>query len=86
MVSFDPTINLGHILTVVVVGVGGLGVVWTLLARMEGVEKQISNITTLLVADARHDERLTAQDKRLNTMADDIAALRRGEGLIVKKG
>jgi hypothetical protein len=91
MVAFDNTVNLGHIISFVGFVVGGLGVVWTMRhdivgikTEMTSMQAELSKITDVLVASARQDEKLTAQDKRMNRIDEEIADLRRGHGFINK--
>ncbi len=95
LITFDPTISLGSIITAVAMLIGGIGFVWAmrgdikLLAasldfqskRLEKVENSMNKVTEILVDVAAQGARLDGHDKLL----DD---LRRGEGYIlpIKKG
>jgi hypothetical protein len=78
MITFDPSISAGTILTFIGFVVGGLGVVYTmraevrgLLARMVDVEVELRKMSDVLVAIARQDERLNAVDRRLDSLEDN---------------
>lgn len=97
MVSFDPSINMGHVITIVTVLVSGYGVVVSqrkdseardqlLALRMDAVEKSMGKITDLLVLHGRMEERQNALDARLNAQSAEITDLRHGKGFIVKAG
>jgi len=64
--NFDPTINLGHVLTmgaIIVTLVMG----WSQLnTRLEYVERQVAAMTTLIEKSIRADMRLDAVEKRLD--------------------
>ena len=70
-IMFDWSINFGHFLTIVVLGAGGLGFVWTIRGRVDalsdrmlGLESETKKLVDVLIAQGRQDERLTAMDQR----------------------
>jgi len=80
----DMTISIGNLLTIAAFLVGGIGFVYTIRAdvrsqgdRISSVEDEIKEIKTVVVAQARNEERLNAMDRRI----DD---LRRGRGFITE--
>jgi len=83
-IMFDWSINFGHFLTIVVLGAGGLGFVWTIRSRvdalwdrMKGLETETKKLVDILVAQGRQDEKLNAinmqmvlQGKRLDELSE----------------
>jgi hypothetical protein len=70
---FDWSINFGHLLTIVVLGSGGVGFVYTIRSRVDGLtermlalESETKKLIDVLVEQGRHDERLTAMDIRVS--------------------
>lgn len=77
--TIDGTINLGHILTIIGMGIGGVGVyvgmrmdlraIADKLAsqdrRVDAIERDLSKMTQVLVDVARQDARLDAHEQRL---------------------
>ncbi len=73
--KFDPTVNLGHVFTFLgylIVAFGAyygmkseLGIV---TLRLEVVERQIDKLATILVTDARQDERMGQIEKRVDKL------------------
>lgn len=73
--SFDPTINLGHILTTVgllfTLLVGGYGVMQTLGTvdlRLGIVEKQIVTISRLLESSIRMETEIDSLERRMSVL------------------
>lgn len=65
---FDPTINLGHLLTAVVF-VFTLGGVWYVTDhRLASVEKQITQLSTIVIEQARFSEWRAQIDRRLDRL------------------
>jgi hypothetical protein len=65
---FDPTINLGHLLTltgVVIVMVGG-GFVADF--RLAALEKEVAKLSNLVVQAARFEERITDLTRRVDRL------------------
>jgi hypothetical protein len=69
---FDWSVNLGHLLTIIVLGSGGVGFVYTIRGRVDGLsermlalESETQKLIDVLVEQGRHDERLTAMDTRV---------------------
>jgi len=69
---FDPTVNLGHVMTFLGFMLAGIGAYYG--ARMElsaiglrigVVERQIDKLATILVTDARQDERMSQIERRV---------------------
>jgi hypothetical protein len=78
MITFDPSISAGTILTFFGFVVGGLGVVYTLRSEVRGlvdrmvdVESELRKMSDVLVAIARQDERLNSVDRRLDSLERD---------------
>ena len=76
------TINFGHFLTILVLGAGGLGFVYTMRGRLDalsermgGAESELRKLVDVLIAQGRHDERLNAADMRQLEQAKAIAEL-----------
>lgn len=75
----DWTVSVGNILTMVGFFGGGLLFVLTMRAdiklisqRLTEVEKDLSQITNVIVEIARQSERLTAQDRRMNDISNRL--------------
>jgi hypothetical protein len=65
---FDPTVNLGHLLTAVVF-VFTLGGVWYVTDhRLASVEKQINQLSTVIIEQARFSEWRSNTDRRLDRL------------------
>jgi len=72
---FDPTINLGHLLTFLGLCLAALGAYYGAKAELTAVsmrlivvEKQIDRMSQILITDARQDERTTAIERRLDRL------------------
>lgn len=64
-VSFDPTINLGHVLTMLTL-LGGLAAGWSSLnTRLDYVEKAMGNVADLVTRSVRADVRLDNFERRM---------------------
>jgi hypothetical protein len=63
---FDPTINLGHMITLSGVVITIIGGWYAFDARLAAVERQMSNLSTVVVEAARIDERLKGYERRLD--------------------
>ena len=77
----DLTVRLGDILTVIVIGCGGLLFLYTMRAdlrilssRVQNVEAKLGLITQILVEQARHDARLSSVENDLKEMKRNYAA------------
>lgn len=75
MIQFDPTINLGHLVTFAGFVIGGLGVVFTLRAEVRGltgriidVETELRKMSDVLVTLGRQDEQIKAVHHRLDSL------------------
>ena len=63
---FDPTINLGHVLTAVAF-VATLTGSWYLQDyRLSRLESQVERLSTIVIDNARIDERLKDHSRRLD--------------------
>jgi hypothetical protein len=69
---FDWSINIGHLITILVLGAGGVGFVYVLRGRVDhlssrmlALEIETKKLIDVLIAQGRHDERLTAMDARM---------------------
>lgn len=92
-ISFDWTINIGHLLTVATFIVGGLGFMFAVRAdvqvmqraemnvgdRLRAVETQIKQMTDVVVTLARQDERLTAHGNRIDRLDERMDTLERSK-------
>ena len=75
--SFDWTINVGHLITAGGLIVGALGIVWALRSdvkilatRIGSIEIQILKVADVLVHIGRQDERLKSHERRLDKLQD----------------
>lgn len=80
--KFDPTINLGHILTFAGFILAGIGAWYGVKSELQGVEYRITSIektaerltvnveklTTITVITARQDEQLGAMKMRIDSL------------------
>jgi len=89
MITFDTSVNLGHLIQVGVIAVGGLGVIWAMRGdlkalggRMTDVEASLLKVEQILITTARQDEKIIQQDKRIGRLEDELSDLRRGRGFI----
>ena len=87
---FDPTVNLGHLITFmgfILAALGGWytikGDVAILGTRIENMEQTTSRLTstverltTVITTDARQDERITAMERRIDTNERRLEASR----------
>ena len=85
----DWTINIGNLLVIGGFLLGGLGFVYTiradvnslkgtevgLAARLVSVETELKKMTDVLISLARQDERLSAQDHRIDHVEQRVATL-----------
>ena len=76
--TFDATINLGHILTFLGFVIGGLGVAYamreevrTLAGDMTDVKQELKKLSDVLIALARQDEQFKALTRRLEQLERD---------------
>ena len=88
--TFDATINLGHILTFLGFAFGGLGVIWALKSDVRLLTKELETMTKRLggletkwekVADAL--TALAVQEVRLNAMDRRMDDLQHGRGFVL---
>ena len=76
----DLTIRLGDILTVIVIGCGGLLFLYTMRAdlrilssRVQNVEGKLGLITEILVKQAGHDARLDTVERDIREIKTNYA-------------
>ncbi|CAL80519.1 hypothetical protein BRADO6929 [Bradyrhizobium sp. ORS 278] len=74
---FDPTINYGHVLTVVSFVIAGAGAYFGMRVELEGVDQRVAKIestlqqlASVLVVTARQDERLIAIERRVDWLEE----------------
>lgn len=91
--TFDMSISLGHVVTLLGFFLGGFGFVWTMKGelrvhaaylkslgeRIVDVESEIKKIAEVLVVLGR-------QDERMNAMQRQIDDLRHGHGFVFENG
>lgn len=72
-IKFDPTINAGHILTMLAFAGTGFAAYYNLKGdlsvvdqRLKAVEVYMLKMTDMLVADARQDARIGVLEKRMD--------------------
>jgi len=69
--SFDPTINLGHVLTMAAMA-ATVVLGWSQLStRLEYVERQMVTMTTVVERSVRADTRLEGIERRLDRVEGD---------------
>ena len=73
----NPTIDLGHLINLGGILIGGIFFMAMINFRLKGVEGRLDTMKNVLTELARQDERLTAQDRRI----DD---LQHGRGFILE--
>ncbi len=73
--KFDPTINYGHVLTVVSFMLAGAGAYYGMRAELQSVDQRVAKIentlqqlANVLVLTARQDERLIAIERRVDRL------------------
>lgn len=88
--TFDATINLGHILTFFGFAIGGLGVIWALKSDVRVLARQFGDLGDRLaglerkwdkVADAM--TAIAVQEARLNSLDRRIDDLQHGRGFVL---
>ena len=74
---FGETMTLGNWITIIVLGIGGLGFVYTmrgqltaLSERMLGMETELKKLLDVLIQQGRHDERMNAMDSRIQSQGE----------------
>jgi hypothetical protein len=75
--TFDFTINWGHVLTGIGLALGAVGIVYAikgdvrlLKAELDGMRAQISKITDVLIHLGRQEERLNSHAQRIQKLED----------------
>jgi hypothetical protein len=73
--KFDPTINYGHVFTIVSFILAGAGAYYGMRAELQGVDQRVAKIentlqqlANVLVLTARQDERLIAIERRVDRL------------------
>lgn len=86
----DWSINAGHVITLMIFLVGGLGVAFAMRGDLRHVQSQLvsmqnelEKIGQLLTASAVQTTRLNSHDDELRRLWAIIDDLRRGEGMIL---
>lgn len=86
--TFDATINLGHILTFVGMVGGGFaaaivlrGQVTEIIHRVSLIERELEKMTEVLVAIGRQDEKVAALDRRIDEIQRRCAMIHESRGL-----
>lgn len=69
---FDYGITFGNLLTIFVLGAGGVGFVYTMRGRIDGlsarmleIEREMHQLVTILIEQGKQDERLRSLDARV---------------------
>ena len=77
----DPTINYGHILTIISFIMAGVGAYFGLRGELQNVDLRVAKIESTLqqlanvvVLTARQDEKLTAVERRIDRIEQSSAA------------
>jgi hypothetical protein len=88
--TFDATINLGHILTFFGFVIGGLGVIWALKSNVQILSGKIEGVTNRLTSMEEKWESVPAvltdlavQKVRLDNMDRRIDDLQHGRGFVL---
>lgn len=67
-IRFDPTINMGHILTVGSFAVLAIGGVYLGDYRLSQLEKQVTELKGVVIENAKLGERISDHGKRLDRL------------------
>ena len=62
---FDPTINLGHLISLAGMMLVVAGSLYLTDYRLNALEKNVEKLSTVVIQAARTDERLKDHDRRL---------------------
>jgi hypothetical protein len=65
---FDPTVNLGHLLTMTAVMVSLVGGAYVFDYRLTAIEKQLEKMQSVFLATAVFEERLNSVNRRLDSL------------------
>lgn len=75
MITFDPSINLGQLVTFLGFVIGGLGVVFTLRSQvkvlsgdMVDVKQELKKLADVMIVLARQDEQFKSFGRRLDNL------------------
>lgn len=63
---FDPTVNLGHLLSMGTIGAALIGGWYVADYRLSAMERQLTQLSTIVVQSARIEERLKDHARRLD--------------------
>ena len=74
---FDPTVNLGHVITFIGFILAGLGAyegarveLKAIALRLEVVERQIEKLSEVIITTARQGERMAQLERRLEKLEE----------------
>lgn len=77
--TFDWSINVGHVLAAIGFILGASGVVWALRGdmkvlanRLTSVEATVIKLADILIQIGRQEERLNSHDRRITKLEDDV--------------
>ena len=77
MPKFDPTVNYGHVLTVLSIMIAGAGAYYGMSAdlhsvgqRVAKIESTLQQLANVMVLTARQDERLIAIERRVDRLEE----------------
>jgi hypothetical protein len=65
---FDPTINLGHLISLGGVTIVVIGSLYLTDYRLSAVEKNVEKLSTVIIETARTDERVKDYGRRLDAL------------------
>jgi hypothetical protein len=65
---FDPTVNLGHVLTMTAVMVSLVGGAYVFDYRLNAIEKQLEKMQSVFLATAVFEERLNSISRRIDSL------------------
>jgi hypothetical protein len=65
---FDPTINLGHLMTLSAVIITIIGGAYVFDYRLNAIEKQLEKMQSVFLATAVFEERLNSLTRRIDTL------------------
>jgi len=96
MFTFEPTINLGNVITITLALAAALGAWYKVGSRLDlieyrvkAIEDTLKTLSEVLKSIANTDKEIAVLDQRqlavegvVSTLSRDVADLRRGEGFI----
>lgn len=81
---FDWSLNFGNLLTIIILGAGVVGFIYTLRGRVDdlshrflAMEGELRKMVEILVMQGRHDERMSAMDTRIAQQGERLDDLTR---------